>query len=85
MHVSTPSNLQPIDRHRGVADVAALLHLQRDRWRRCKHGFSCRLARVVHNGIAVARVQSSSMLANTCCTTLLIQGAPAPLASTTPP
>jgi hypothetical protein len=51
--------------------------LSRTAWRQRKHGFVRRLLRVVHNGIAVARVQTSSMLSNTCCTALLLQGAPA--------
>lgn len=46
-------------------------------WRKRKHGYVRRLTAIVHNGIAVARVHTSSMLANTCCTTLLMQGAPA--------
>jgi hypothetical protein len=87
MHVARPTHL--IERTRRPAKTASIVlgraHLQRERWRRGKHGYTCRLARIVRNGIAVARVHTSSMLANTCCTTLLIQGAPAPLAATTPP
>jgi hypothetical protein len=52
------------------------------RLRRCKHGYAWRIVSVVRNGIGVARVQSSSMINNTCCTMLLLQGAPASAAAT---
>jgi hypothetical protein len=52
------------------------------RLRRRKQGCSWRIVRVVRNGIGVARVQSSSMINNTCCTMLLLQGAPASAAAT---
>jgi hypothetical protein len=50
--------------------------LARSYWHRRKHGYVRRLQRRVFNGIAVARARSSSMISNTCCTTLLMQGAP---------
>ena len=52
------------------------------RLRRRKHGCAWRIVSVVRNGIGVARVQSSSMINNTCCTMLLLQGAPASAAAT---
>ena len=42
--------------------------------RRCKHGYVWRLPLNVCNGIAPARVQTSAMASNTCCTALLVQG-----------
>jgi hypothetical protein len=52
------------------------------RVRRRKQGLAWRLVRIVRNGIGVARVHSSSMINNTCCTMLLLQGAPASAAAT---
>jgi hypothetical protein len=49
---------------------------ERKLWRRRKHGLSRCLLQVVRNGITVSRVHTSSMLSNTCCTALLMQGAP---------
>ena len=46
-------------------------------WRKRKGGYAWRRRAVLHNGIVVARVHGCSMLTNTCCTTLLMQGAPA--------
>ena len=62
-------------------NTAAVQYLQRTGvehklWRRRKHGFARCLLRVVHNGITVSKIHTSSMLSNTCCTALLIQGAP---------
>ena len=51
--------------------------LERKFWHRRKHGYVRALPRIVHNGITVARNYASSMLSNTCCTALLLQGAPA--------
>jgi hypothetical protein len=45
-----------------------------DLWRKRKHGYAWRLLKLIRNGIAVARVQTSSMASNTCCTALLVQG-----------
>jgi hypothetical protein len=53
------------------------ISLERKFWRKRKHGFVRLLPLVIRNGITVARVHTSSMLANTCCTALLLQGAPA--------
>lgn len=50
--------------------------LDKRSWRRCKRGIVRAMPRLVANGIVVARAQPPSMLANTCCTTLLLQGAP---------
>src|SRR5690606_40016418 len=58
--------------------------LQRAVWRKRKHGLVRHVKRVLHAGISVSRVQCSSMVSNTCCTALLLQGAPAP-ASPSPP
>lgn len=55
------------------------------RLRRVKSGLVWRVASTLANGIRVARVQSSAMLSNTCCTTLLMQGAPAPAVTASPP
>jgi hypothetical protein len=52
------------------------MHLDSSSWRRHKDGYVRRIPSTFHNGIAVARVSSSSMLSNTCCTALLLQGAP---------
>jgi hypothetical protein len=60
------------------------VHLDRRTWRQHKDGFVRVIPSVLHNGIAVARVASSSLLSNTCCTSLLLQGA-AVSASACPP
>jgi hypothetical protein len=62
--------------------LTCLIRVARSRVRRRKQGYAWRMVRVVRNGIGVARVHSSSMINNTCCTMLLLQGAPASAAAT---
>jgi hypothetical protein len=50
--------------------------LQPKVWHKRKHGFVLHVPREVHAGITVCRVSCSSMISNTCCTALLLQGAP---------
>jgi hypothetical protein len=68
----TPSTI-----YTAIAQLRDRRRLEISNWRKRKHGYVRRCPAELHNGIAVARDHSSSMLANTCCTTLLMQGAPA--------
>ena len=66
-----------------LVTIAAIKYQQRavleqGFWHRRKHGFVRAVPRVVRNGIAVPRAYASSMLSNTCCTALLLQGAASP-------
>ena len=50
--------------------------LDKRSWHKCKGGYVRQIASTLHNGIWVARNNSSPMLSNTSCTALLSQGAP---------
>ena len=69
--------------HMGGLTQIRLHCLDRETWRRDKRGPVLRLPLMVRNAIRVAQVHTSSMLSNTCCTTLLMQGAPASASSPT--
>jgi hypothetical protein len=49
--------------------------LERSVWRKCKHGYARIFPNVVHNGIYASRAQPVTMVANTSCSGLLVQGA----------
>jgi len=63
---------------------AAHVLLAPRRWRRCKHGFVMQLPRIVRSRIRCSRAHFSAMLSNTCCTALLLEGAPSPAAAGPP-
>ena len=50
-------------------------HLDKRCWRKRKGAFVRLVSSTLHQGICVARVTSTSMVSNTCCTALLLQGA----------
>ncbi|NLG74628.1 MAG: hypothetical protein GX535_00150 [Xanthomonadaceae bacterium] len=69
---------------RGSLAASERMTLQRELWRKRKHGLVRHVPHVLSAGITVSRSHTSSMVSNTCCTALLLQGAPAP-ASASPP
>jgi hypothetical protein len=50
--------------------------IQHTLWRRRKSRYVRIVPLRLHRGVSVSRGRSSSMISNTCCTALLLQGAP---------
>jgi hypothetical protein len=78
--IAIKSVITPLPRGTGTRNlsIAAYRLLLHSLWRHCKHGVALRLPLVIRNGIRVSRVHAGSMVSNTCCTTLLLQGASPP-------